>query len=208
MPKKPRPLERTGEATRDATLIVVASEDTYAADHYFKRFRAKRVQFKVLPTLDGKSAPEYVLARLDEFRQGWDTEEGDTFWLCIDRDRWHELPLMEVLRECLSRGYNIAISNPCFDLWILLHHEDLALQEPIKCNDLVARISAIIGSGYGKKCCSSMKFTSEMISQAMERAKKLDDEELLSTKPLTKVYKIIELLLSRDRLIVIHDPVA
>ncbi len=205
MPRQRRPLSREGEATRDASLIIVASEDTYAAHYYFSRFRTRRVQFRVLPTTDSNSSPAHVIERLDKFKSDYDTAEGDSFWLCIDRDRWNVESLSAVLRECISKGYENAISNPCFDLWILLHHEPLAVDSIPKCDDVISRIRQIMG-GYGKKCCSTMAITPDMVDIARERAKQMDNEEMLPSKPMTRVYKIVELLIAKDRLLFIDDP--
>ena len=72
MPRKHRPLNRDLGVVRDCTLIVIASEDTYAVEQYFQRFRPRRVQFKVLPTEDGRSASEHIVKRLDDVRhESW-----------------------------------------------------------------------------------------------------------------------------------------
>jgi hypothetical protein len=77
MPRKSRPLKREGGATRDASLIVIASEDTYAARDYFSRFKTTRVQFSVIPTKDCRSAPQHVMSRLDDFKREFVTDEVD-----------------------------------------------------------------------------------------------------------------------------------
>jgi len=67
-------------------LIVIASEDKYAVRQYFEFFRSTKIQFKVLETQDGKSAPEHVLTRLDEYMKEFDIGDGDEFWLVSDCD--------------------------------------------------------------------------------------------------------------------------
>ncbi len=51
--------------------------------------------------------------------------DEDELWICIDADHWirgsHQRELAEVLRQCRSNGYGVAISNPCFEVWLLLH---------------------------------------------------------------------------------------
>ena len=59
--RKKRPLDRKSEPVRDASLVVIASEDRYAVRQYFDFFESIRIQFRVLETLDGKSSPEHVL---------------------------------------------------------------------------------------------------------------------------------------------------
>ena len=80
MPRKSRPLDRDGGVVRDATLIVIASEDSHAVQDYLSVFRARRVQFRVLPTIDGQSAPEHLIERLDEDKRNVDYGTNDEFW--------------------------------------------------------------------------------------------------------------------------------
>ncbi len=198
MPRKNRPLKREDGRDRDATLIIVASEDRYTADDYFKRFRTHRAQFVVLPTLDDRSAPQYVMRRLDDFKAEYATEDGDTFWLCIDRDRWDEGSLSEVLQECRQKGYGIAVSNPCFELWILLHHEDLTPQTPCNARGLNERLKELL-NGYKKTCCRSFAITQEMVSSAIDRARSSgSDADFIPPAPNTHVYKIMDALAARE----------
>ncbi len=45
-------------------------------------------------------------------------------WLLTDQDRWRN-QIDEVYNKCQSEGYNFALSNPCFELWLLLHHRNI-----------------------------------------------------------------------------------
>src|SRR5205823_14496140 len=105
-------------AVRDASLIVIASEDTHCVQSYFARFQPRRVQFKVLPTEDGRSAPKHIVERLDAFRAEFHLDENDQLWYCGDTDHWargNHLPnLVLVLQHCTQAGYHVALSNPCF----------------------------------------------------------------------------------------------
>jgi len=201
MPRKHRPLRRDGEATRDASLIIVASEDTYAVKQYFARFQTRRVQFLVIPTEDCRSAPQHVKRRLDDFKKEYVTEDGDIFWICIDRDRWNADSLRQVLSECKSKGHGVALSNPCFDLWMLLHFEDLGSCPADNCDRVITRLKEILG-GYGKQCCRTTQLTKEMVEQAMSRARAMDNNDFLPTVPLTRVYKILEILIEKDRIVI------
>ena len=77
--RKKRPLDRKAKPVRDAGLAVIASEDRYAVRQYFDFFESTRIQFRVLETLDGKSAPEHVLNRINEYIEEFEIGEGDTF---------------------------------------------------------------------------------------------------------------------------------
>ena len=77
--RRKRPIERGLTALRDTSLIVIASEDRYAVKQYFDLFHSTRIQFRVLETPDGRSAPSHVLNRLDEFMREYDFGTGDEF---------------------------------------------------------------------------------------------------------------------------------
>ncbi|EFE3333458.1 RloB domain-containing protein, partial [Escherichia coli] len=49
--------------------------------------------------------------------------------LVIDRDKqsWTEATISEVAQFCHAKQYILALSNPCFELWLLIHHYDVML---------------------------------------------------------------------------------
>ena len=195
MPRKKRPLNRDGGVLRDASLIVIASEDTYAVKQYFAQFRMRRVQVIVAHTEDCRSSPEHVMERLQTFKNEYATEDNDQFWLCIDTDHWsgdsHISNLIRVLSECNKAGFKVAISNPCFELWILLHFADHRDGQCL-CKDITDRLENVLGS-YNKQCCAKIQLTHEMVLQAMVRARALNGvEDGLPTNPSTDVYKILD----------------
>lgn len=199
MPRKKRPLDRYSGVLRDASLIVIASEDTYAVKDYFSRFKTRRVQFVVIPTEGGKSAPAEVIARLDKFKDDTATEENDQFWLCIDKDHWansgHIANLTQVLQHCTQKKYQVAISNPCFELWLLLHFEDVEPTDQRTCRQIAGRVSEL-AAGYSKKL---LPLNETMVKDAVKRAQSLDtSESLIPLTPSTGVHRIISALQAKD----------
>lgn len=213
MPRKRRPLDRDAGVVRDASLIVVASEDKYAVESYFRRFRTKRVQFVVLPTEDSRSSPKDVMDRLDRYRKTEATEENDQFWVCIDSDHWiedgHIRNLVDVLRQCRQKGYDVAISHPCIELWLLLHFADYtpaAVDMSVSCNDVIAQLKAVVG-GYCKRNCDRLVITTSQVYEAVHRAKALDtSDDDLPDSPTTRVYRIVEVLKNRDSIALAPSP--
>lgn len=205
MPRKPRPLDRDTGVVRDASLIVIASEDTYAVEDYFVRFQPRRVQFRVLQTENGQSAPKYVVERLDAFRAEFDLKEDDQLWYCGDVDHWasgkHLPNLQRVMQHCAQNGYRVALSNPCFELWLLLHFTDLP--ENIKIAEEVCGALAAAANGYSKdKGCHSL-ISEEMVRSAVDRATRLDEGTAdIPDTPTTRVYKILELLVQRESIVI------
>ena len=203
MPRKKRTLDRDSGMVRDASLVIIASEDTHAVSQYFRRFRTRRVAFKVLETQDCHSSPKDVMARLDAYRTEEATVEGDQFWVCIDSDHWiepnHIANLTEVLRECRQKNYGVAISNPCFELWLLLHFGLFETSElSCRCESVEKQLRSIVGA-YQKDNITALPMTVESVHLAIERATKLDsDDQVLPTKPTTRVYRLLEVLLQRE----------
>jgi hypothetical protein len=186
---------------RDANLIVIASEDTYAVQQYFELFRSTRIQFRVLETEGGKSSPEHVLARLDEYKSEFDFGEDDEFWLVCDCDHWvkdsHIKNLVTVIQACGQKGVSVALSNPCFELWILLHFADFLTEEKLTCAQVEKRIRDNAGA-YDKTKVYNLQITNDGVRSAVERsAKNQPDSSAIPKRPQTSVHRIIQHLIDR-----------
>lgn len=171
--RKKRPLDREAKPLRDASLIVIASEDKYAVRQYLDFFESNRIQFQVLETEDGKSAPEHVLNRLDKYLDEVEIGEGDTFWIVCDCDHWvepsHIQNLTNVLRECRQKDVQVALSNPCFELWLLLHFADYPAEDMLTCKEVENRLRAAAG-GYDKTKVYNLPIDIEKVRGALKRA--------------------------------------
>lgn len=49
-------------------------------------------------------------------------EEQDEIWAVFDRDEHPLIP--EAMQQCSASKVEVAFSNPCFELWLILHFED------------------------------------------------------------------------------------
>jgi hypothetical protein len=180
---------------RSAKLFIIATEDKYAPDQYFGMFGSHKVQVKILETLDGQSAPQYVLARLDKFKETYDLSDEDELWLLLDVDRWVKpTQLIAVCPEARQKGYYLAISNPCFETWLSLHFEDLH-PEAKTCRDFESRLRNILGS-YNK-CNLDISLYQPKIQDAIDRARNLDSNpnEYWPSALGSHVYKLVESIL-------------
>lgn len=126
------------EAFRDARLIVIASEGKDTERIYFKalakEYSNPRVHVHILErSVDeqNNSSPEHVLKQLNDYKSQYELEADDELWLVVDKDRWTEAMLSRVATECSQEvAMHMALSNPCFELWLLLHIEDVTLLTP------------------------------------------------------------------------------
>lgn len=123
------------EAFRDARLIVIASEGKDTERIYFKALAKEYVNPRVHVHIlerhkneQNNSSPEHVLKQLNDYKRQYELESDDELWLVIDRDRWTDAMLSHVAKECAQGDYlHVALSNPCFELWLLLHLVDVTL---------------------------------------------------------------------------------
>ena len=126
------------EAFRDARLIVIATEGKDTERIYFKalakEYTNPRVHVHILErseTEQNNSSPEHVLKQLNDYKEQYALEADDELWLVIDKDRWTEAMLSRVATECTQDDYmHMALSNPCIELWLLLHLVDAASLSP------------------------------------------------------------------------------
>lgn len=180
---------------RSAKLFIIATEDEYAPKQYFGMFGSRKVQIKILETLDGKSAPQYVLDRLDKFKETHGLNEEDELWLLLDVDRWDKpTQLMAVCPEARQKGYQLAISNPCFEIWLSLHFTDLNLKDKT-CEHFEKRIRKILGS-YNK-CNLDIALYKPKVQDALDRARNLDlnPNAYWPSTLGSHVYKLVESIL-------------
>jgi len=181
---------------RDAKLFIVATEGKETEKQYFGMFKSSRIKVEILATTeDGKSAPEYVLERLDKFKERYDLSKDDMLWLVSDVDRWRDKKLSSVCSQARQKGYNLAISNPCFEVWLTLHFEDINTQEDKDCDEFKKRLRIILGSYNGSKL--DISAYKPKIKDAVNRAKNLHPSSQQDWPPTlgTHVYRLVEILL-------------
>lgn len=198
--KQPRPIDRSipGQL-RDTTLFIIATEGEasgpeyqYFSDPYFQ---SRRTQIRLLPTnnIDHDSSPQQVVRRLRKFRETIDLNAGDHLYAIIDKDRWPEGPLAELI-QAAKKGkpaISVLVSNECFEVWLLLHlTERLTSAQPTKRKQEL------------KQLCGEHKVSlkdlvqDKYISAAIVRAEALDSGTSSTARwpeaPGTWVYKLVK----------------
>jgi len=169
-----------------------------------KVYKNPRIHVEVLERKQTASSPKHVLEQLDEFRKNYKIKiDYDELWLVLDVDRWGEEKLAEICRLALQKYYQLAISNPCFELWLLLHHRSLDEYSPetlVELRDnkkegthrtrLERELFTILGR-YNKFNLQTEDFIPH-ICTAIQRAKTIDihPEERWPNSLGTQVYRL------------------
>ena len=204
--RQPVSIGREIRSLRDDRVFVVATDDTYAPSQYFEHLPLPRVKVVFLPTSEnsGLSSPRHVVDRLKdayiEVRSKKQIQDGDEFWVFLDTDhhlKSSHLPgTLEALLIVRQAGFEIAISNPCFELWLLLHHVDVAPGTVFANYDEIETRLKEIGP-YNKNAIKPGQFPMGRIPNAIRRARALDTT-LNAPWPETagtRVYRLLERIL-------------
>ncbi len=194
-------ISRTGlvprpKFVRDARIFVIAVEGEKTEAQHFSLFEGSRVHVEILPAdSDGLSAPKHVLERLVKFGEEYDLGPEDERWLVADVDRQRGQFLDEVTQVAQESGYRLALSNPCFELWLLLHFQEPDVAD-IDCKAVIDRLRPHVSS-YNKAKINVEYFTLDRVREAVMRAKALEGnrDTRWPTFPGTHVSKVAEKLL-------------
>lgn len=191
--RRKRPLDRTIPHLRDTRLFIVATEGEKTEKQYFEMFRSSKIQVKVIPTESGQSSPDYVLKRLVQYCQDFQIGKDDELWFVSDVDRWRDEKLSQICQMASQKGFEVAISNPCFEVWLILHFVELPTHFD-KCSQVVDFLRNQLG-GYSKNIQPDRFHP--YIPDAVERAKRLHTNpgERWPTQTGSHVYKLVEKLI-------------
>lgn len=202
------------EGKKSARLIVIAAEGRKTENIYFealkKEHEAQHVHVEVLKREDNNSSPEHVFQQILAFTKQYEIKEDDELWVVVDRDRWTSKELSSVAQKCFQKpNLRFCLSNPCFEIWLLLHIEDIEhYSEEDKAlisknrkerggkNYLKKRLSLLL-EGYDEAsydACSLIPF----VSDAINRAQALDDRpnDRWSQKIGTRAYLLAKSIMN------------
>ncbi|HPI77316.1 MAG TPA: RloB family protein [bacterium] len=193
--RKKRKFEK-GIDSRYASMIIIATEGQETEKYYFDvlkvKYRNSAVCVKVIPSEEGRSSPEHIIDNLNCFRNSNEFDsDRDEFWLMIDKDRWPIDKFKRVIQEAAQKGYNFAVSNPCFECWLYLHFENID-RDRISSREMEKMLKKAAG-GYKKPNVEGHKYE-ERVIDAIKRAKAIDIDpaERWPNRVGTHVYKVVE----------------
>lgn len=222
MPREPIPLVRKGGFLEAEKMFVLSYEGNESEKKYFEDFRkSDYFNDNGLIEIISLKRPEYrgsdpisVKKLLKEAKKEYRFRDTDEFWLIIDRDDWEEIHnhnFDKLVKDCKKENnFFLAMSNPCFEIWLILHLKDInEFDEDEKKRLFINKktsgrknyidevLSEIQGRGYNKRPNPSIFLPLTQV--AINRARELDDESLEYPKYLgTHVYKLIERLMTDE----------
>lgn len=189
-------------------LISVAEDEVHTLPK-----KRTREQNQVL----GKSKPWQLVERINKFKEKKDAKyefskyPEDEFWIVSDVDDNldnHKEEFENAIQECEEKGYKYAISNPFFEIWLLLHHDEASEEDkkyavtethPYEAtNHFRMRLTDKGAPLKEQKHLKLEHYSDEKVRLAVQRAKELVEgkDEKIPSGYGTYVYKIIEEILN------------
>lgn len=174
----PRKLERNQPSKPIQHTILIACEGTKTEQMYFNNIKTElRSQNIIVLPPDKKTDPGNIIERLIKERQQRKYEQrwtkNDAAWAVFDGDEHIEKSRTSwenAINRANSQKINLAITNPCFELWYLIHFQDHLSQ--INRDKLVKLLDKHIPD-YDKSMCLYPKPLKELTNQAIQRAEKI-----------------------------------
>ena len=172
MPPKRRRFERRTGERRYRKLFVIAVEGAKTEPQYFALFYDQASVIRV-NCLRGRhdSSPPQVLKRMERYLQDESLKSTDEAWLVVDKDQWTDEQLALLHTWAMSRhNYGLALSNPKFEYWLLLHFEDgTGVGSSAHCGDRLRQYLP-----YYDKAIDARQLTRARILDALDRARRRD----------------------------------
>lgn len=162
-------LQSTDERTADQTEnYIIFCEDEVSEPFYFNSFgiinklkintilNQKQSKLNLNNTIAHCRANGLIIFREDGYRVN--EERNENIWCIYDRDLEFEefdrirpsdhIDFDTAIQTATNAGINVAWSNDAFELWVLLHFEEIAADRPVHRNYIYERLTAIFSGFY------------------------------------------------------------
>lgn len=138
-----------------------------------------RVPIQIIPR---KSDSNISRKYIDNCMKDYVTTKNDKTFLMFDLDVDGMLERLQCIKDSV-----LLVSNPCLELWFLLHYEDCRLE--LTTDDCIRHLkSRDCNYSKGELTENEKQVLSEHITDAIDRAKRLPEYQ----NPSTTVYRLIE----------------
>jgi len=178
-------------------MFVIVAEGTVTEQEYFDLLNDESIVRVRCLRNPRNLTPRDALERIRNFLRAENLRKTDEAWIVVDRDSWQEEHLLQLHAWSLThKSYGFALSNPKFELWLLLHFEDG--KGVANGRDCDSRLSKHLPK-YNKHLDARI-FTRERVGSAIERARLRDNPPCVEWPRGvgSTVYKLVERVLAND----------
>lgn len=210
-------IEKRGQRRRKIKpVILIVTEGSQTEPKYFEHFRNRQtnIDIRVIGSRTSGGETDYLslIRKAVEYqnKNQISVSTGDAIWVVADGDVNYNNPdpinakdslLSKARKLADTKGIHIALSNPCFEFWYLLHFQyttKFLTDYPAVKNALIGYLPDYEKSGdvYAQ--------LSEHTSAAIQNAKHVEQYHLqngcnqpfgIAVNPFTEIYRLVESLL-------------
>jgi len=198
----PKPKKKTRKELKSKLHIFCEGEKTepnYLNGYIQRKFPGTKL---IKVEKSKKNTPIALVEEALKLKKSASTPEGDVFWVVYDREGETKYPdaLHLEARQKAGDAINIALSNVCFEVWLLLHFRKTVA--PYSCYDDLRKRSQLKDyiDNYDK--ADKRKYSDAEIEYARENAKRMNEQttrgadrlwvESHQWNPYTNVYELLD----------------
>ena len=197
-----RPLRRRAPQIDQLSRFVILCEGELTEPGYLKAF-ARLANVRAVATLEIRGlgrepctlVKEALKLKRQERRQGSaSTQHATQYWCVFDVEAPAQHPrLLDAVQAAHDNGIQVAVSNPCFELWLLLHHID---HESWLNSDECRKLRRTQDGSQGKTVDGAVYM--QRLTEAMQRSARLDElheragREFPKNNPSSGVHRLLQ----------------
>lgn len=192
---------RCGNREYRRRILILTEGQT--EEYYFKKFFVKKNSpVRVIPVHvtdhNARNVPDVCGSMANAY--SIDTLSGDRLIFVLDTDANDEKDIMAADRALSEKGYELYLSNPSFEYWLVLHFIDV--KKYVTQDDLEDTLSGskCFRCKYVKGSEASRHIDENTIDDAVKRAESnensVDNEKCVRNNPGTTLHKLIRELRS------------
>lgn len=191
---------------RDARLFIIVVEGEKTEHRYFEALEPgefimrARVKPYVVPSRDGNSSVRHLIENAEQAKAQFSAlTPRDEIWIVFDVDKHSGSNRIEqihsAIHEADAQKWHVALSNPCFEVWLLLHVTDDLTNIDDAGRSAEEKLRGLLG-GYKKSKVPQSCLNLDAIRNAIARAKARDTDpnSPIPELPGTRVYRLVERL--------------
>ncbi|MGL3819819.1 RloB family protein [Sphingopyxis sp. R3-92] len=195
-------LRRAAPKRAPKAKFIIYSEGKNTEPDYFKAVRRDLLGALVdLEVIDAAGVPITIAEKACERATAMKRargrrssfEEADQIWAVFDRDEHPKVP--EAIERCRASSVEVAFSDPCFELWLLLHFDNF--DRPDDRHQVQAALAKVCKDydPKGKKSADFGQFLSKVEdaeNRAQQQLARREDEGIPPRRPFTTVFNLTQ----------------
>jgi len=191
MRRKLRKFQRRVNIRPYKRIFYIFVEGNKTEPKYFNIFRTAEysnvsLQIKSHPS---KTHPKQVLSRAKKFIKDELLKKDYEVWLVVDDDSRPEADFQPLINWANGKAHFLAISKPCFELWLLLHFDE---GNQIKnTEDCLKRLRKYMPT-YEKNQLDEKKLKGKLAEAIKNGKNKYEHYRVWKNGVYTKVYELVE----------------